>query len=100
MNYSETPVFKHDCDDCKFMGHVMNHDLYCCSNLGSIIMRYSSEGKDYHSGVTFAQESFFNKAIKHYAHNDDLIILFLYRETMLRAIARGYVTNPSLEYIK
>lgn len=25
-----TPKYKHDCEECKFLGHEFNHDVYIC----------------------------------------------------------------------
>ena len=44
------PLWKHDCDACKFLGTRKNLDWYVCEEgaLGrSIIARYSDEGPDY-----------------------------------------------------
>jgi hypothetical protein len=49
--------FKHDCEDCVFLGQHNEFDLYFCpspSLHSTVIARYSSEGSDYHSGVEFA----------------------------------------------
>jgi len=49
------PIFTHDCDTCKFLGHVLtvngNADVYysCDSreNYRNLIFRYSDEPADY-----------------------------------------------------
>jgi hypothetical protein len=42
----EQPVFKHDCSNCRFLGHVNNHDLYACGS-NSVVARYGNKGEDY-----------------------------------------------------
>jgi len=51
---SNTPRFKHDCEDCKFVGRQGQADVYLHSTILSIeivkvtlIKRHSSEGSDY-----------------------------------------------------
>jgi len=51
--------FKHDCDDCIYLGQYNEFDLYFCPGTGeqyteTVIARYSDEGNDYHSGMEFA----------------------------------------------
>ena len=99
MNYYSEPLYIHDCDGCKFMGHVMNHDLYYCPAPGEIVMRRSSDGPDYRSGLNFAQEKFFNSVMNDCSKDETIILMLLYREALLRAITRGYVTNPSIDDI-
>ena len=41
----ETPVFEHDCDNCRYLGHYDNHDLYVCN--WSVIARYGNDGPEY-----------------------------------------------------
>jgi hypothetical protein len=92
MNYSENPQYDHDCDRCKFLGHVLGNDLYWCEGSDeTIIQRHSSKDSDYSSGLPFGSENFFNNAIKQ-ANEKRIIHLFLYREAMLRAIARNYIS--------
>lgn len=55
------PQFKHDCNDCKFLGRYTTPsgvacDLYFCPQGGripTVIARYSDEGSDYNSGLGF-----------------------------------------------
>ena len=66
-----TPMFKHDCSNCVFLGtyagHVyadndnsrVLHDLYFCPNIENpefptVIARYGNKGEEYQSGMTFA----------------------------------------------
>ena len=45
-----SPKFQHDCTQCKFVAHIDGHDTYICpSFLGSIVLRYSSDGPKYSS---------------------------------------------------
>lgn len=41
------PKFKHDCEDCAFLGHFNAHDVYKCGS--SLLARYSDEGSEYAS---------------------------------------------------
>jgi len=55
------PRYIHDCDACIFLGQYKKYDLYFCGK-GSlvsttVILRYSDEGGDYHSGLTFTVTS-------------------------------------------
>ena len=55
----DKPQFKHDCNDCKFLGQYttpgwVKCDLYFCPQGGripTVIARYSDEGSDYNSGL-------------------------------------------------
>lgn len=55
------PHFKHDCVDCRFLGHYVGRDLYVCgepekessSISGTVIARWSDAGCDYSSGWCF-----------------------------------------------
>jgi hypothetical protein len=40
-------VFKHDCENCTFLGHFYDHDVYTCGK--SIVARYSDEPSKYAS---------------------------------------------------
>ncbi len=65
------PKFKHDCDSCIFLGHFYDHDVYFCGQKGlkesdrellyrtTIISRYSDEGSECASGVSFAQSYYY-----------------------------------------
>jgi hypothetical protein len=41
------PKFEHDCENCTFLGHFYDHDVYQCGK--SLVARYSSEGSQYWS---------------------------------------------------
>lgn len=58
---NETPIYKHDCDRCKFMGNIprpaISHphreaDLYICRSTPNptIIMRVGDAGNSYETG--------------------------------------------------
>ena len=47
------PKYQHDCQECEFLGHYNNHDLYSCSNGPTLIARYGDDGPDYKSGLSF-----------------------------------------------
>jgi hypothetical protein len=64
MPTNEKPQFKHDCEDCTFLGRYRCHDLrwppdydlyYCLQGGGSptVIARYDDEGSHYFSGIVF-----------------------------------------------
>lgn len=42
-----TPKFKHDCENCTFLGHFYDHDVYKCGT--SLVARYSDTGNEYAS---------------------------------------------------
>jgi len=53
-----TPLHKHDCDACQFLGNYNGHDLYICNPTGkrdacTIIARWGSDGPEYRSGLEF-----------------------------------------------
>ena len=56
------PQFKHDCDDCAFLGRSKDgtHDLYFhdsdCECKRTIIARYGNNGPEYKSGMIFGQK--------------------------------------------
>lgn len=45
------PAYKHDCDDCLFLGHWQGLDLYFCPNEPTVIARGGDEGPNYTSGL-------------------------------------------------
>lgn len=49
----ETPLFDHDCDNCKFLGTFKGTDLYFCNNgrRKTLISRCGNDGPDYVSGM-------------------------------------------------
>ncbi len=50
---TETPVFTHDCEDCEFLGGIMNDgfrwDIYTCmTEIGrTVVCRYGDAGEEY-----------------------------------------------------
>ena len=53
-----TPLYKHDCANCKYLATLNNMDLYVCARqnkIDTLIARYSSEPSDYSSGLEFAK---------------------------------------------
>jgi hypothetical protein len=52
---SMKPKFEHDCDDCVFLGHYLENDLYYCPKEPTILARYGADGPEYTSGLTFAE---------------------------------------------
>lgn len=51
----EPARFKHDCDNCDYLGRFKEYDLYFCDNEPTVIGRFSDEGADYTSGMVFAR---------------------------------------------
>jgi hypothetical protein len=57
MSTTEMPKFKHDCDECKFLGTFKDADLYVCPETERVrkacgdtfITRYSDDAWDYSS---------------------------------------------------
>ena len=77
------PKFKHDCDCCNFLGHHQEHDLYHCSQGGSIptvIARWSDYGPDYSSGLSFARH------------------IPILGEASRRAVEMGYLTQKEVDF--
>lgn len=56
-----TPRYKHDCNQCAFIGYVGQIDLYICTgaSVPQIVARESSDDPDYRSGFS---SPLFNKA--------------------------------------
>ena len=75
------PKFKHDCEECQFLGHFRGHDLYYC-NQGdpSLIARYGNSPKFYISGMCIGKE---NKGI----HNSEM------GEAYRRAVKKGLIVE-------
>ena len=52
----ELPRYKHDCEDCIFLGHFEEYDLYYCPDdnpvLTTVIARYGDIGDQYMSGLS------------------------------------------------
>lgn len=53
IQQEQKPRYEHDCDECKFLGHYNEADMYFCHqiNFPTVIIRYSSIGWDYKSGL-------------------------------------------------
>lgn len=53
----EEPQYKHDCDECFYLGRYNGKDLWYHQNpvagLCTVIARRSSEGSDYSSGLLY-----------------------------------------------
>ncbi len=50
--------YTHDCAGCTFLGQWQEYDLYFCLQFGKIptvIARYGDEGREYISGLKFAE---------------------------------------------
>lgn len=47
----DTPKYKHDCDRCRFLGHILGYDVYTCNFNGraSLVARYGDEPASYAS---------------------------------------------------
>jgi hypothetical protein len=76
------PAFTHDCDCCKFLGTYKKHDLYFCAQdhiFPTLIARYSDDGPDYMSGLSFAKVS------------------PMLGEAASRALAQGYLSQATLD---
>jgi hypothetical protein len=44
----KTKKYTHDCNNCRFLGHYFDHDVYLCGE--SVIARYGNEPEEYASG--------------------------------------------------
>ena len=56
MTSNTGPVFKHICDNCEYLGHFDEHDLYYCPKGGpTVIARWGGDGPDYASGMAIAE---------------------------------------------
>ncbi len=49
--------YKHDCEQCIYLGEFSEQDLYFCEQGGipTVIARWSDEGGDYNSGIAAAE---------------------------------------------
>jgi hypothetical protein len=47
--FRKRPRYKHDCDNCIYVGRIDEYDIYYCSHSTSVVARYSDEGPDYTS---------------------------------------------------
>ena len=55
VNNCEPARYKHDCNNCDYLGRYKECDLYYCDNEITVIARFSDEGADYTSGMMFAR---------------------------------------------
>lgn len=80
----EKPKYKHDCNNCEFLGSFEESDLYICSdsNYASLISRESSNPSDYRSGVWIKNKYFGS------SHNSLM-------EALNRAKKKGYINADS-----
>jgi hypothetical protein len=57
----KTPRYTHDCDQCRFIGRLIQYDLWICHEddpvSNSLIARYSSEPSHYASMADFDQRT-------------------------------------------
>lgn len=53
------PVFTHDCESCRFLGHYDGNDLYYCHPktqlLPTVVARFGDDGPEYTSAVPVLQ---------------------------------------------
>jgi hypothetical protein len=62
--FSVEKRYRHDCDECSFIGHLGDGDFYVCSKQGwrTFIVRMGNEGADYFSTPEFVLEKSPNNA--------------------------------------
>ena len=50
--------YRHDCDQCTFLGQFNEHDLYYCGQHGipTVIARFGDMGSEYYSGLAIADQ--------------------------------------------
>jgi hypothetical protein len=79
------PLFPHDCTNCRYLGTVMEYDMYVCersshtNTITSTLARYGPEGKEYVSNAFIEDEI---KAVHRHCSgidNDRARILALFR---------------------
>ena len=61
-----SPQFKHDCENCIFLGHSFDRDLYYDQHTESCIARYGNYGNEYESMPISLVEN-----VRHFADGDD-----------------------------
>lgn len=76
IQYKELPQFKHDCNQCTFLGRFssdVDYDLYYCpqGRIPTVIARYSNHGPDCMSGLGFTLTPL--KEAERRAHNLNLL---------------------------
>lgn len=77
------PKFKHDCDCCSFLGHHEEHDLYFCTQGGTVptvIARWDDYGPAYSSGLSFARR------------------IPILGEAGRRAVEKGHITQKEFNF--
>ncbi len=50
-------LFKHDCENCTYLGTFEGRDLYACARnniVDTVIARYGNQGSEYASGLAFS----------------------------------------------
>lgn len=46
----EEPTFKHDCDNCQYVGMYEEYDVYACGGvIPTMVLRFGYEGHEYES---------------------------------------------------
>lgn len=52
------PKFQHDCEDCVFLGHFMDHDLYWAGHalFPGFVFRYGNKGPEYLTAGVLSQD--------------------------------------------
>lgn len=79
------PRFKHDCNECVFLGSYRqeiggDYDLYYCSKLfPTVIARFGHEGSDYISGMALAKAD----------------VIPSLTEALKRAVEKGYYKDEN-----
>ncbi len=59
------PLYKHDCDDCIYLGAFGLRDLYYCPSGVTLVARRTSDGPDYTSGIGYVgRNEFITEAFK------------------------------------
>jgi len=80
----EMQKYIHNCDGCKFLGHLLGHDLYFCNkSLDTVILRFGNNPPDYLSGPLYKRH-YSDPAIAQAKGDKELILLLLFREAYLR----------------
>jgi hypothetical protein len=86
---NNTPTFKHDCNNCVFLGGITAGgrlaDLYYCDGevaRPTVIARYSDDGPDYSSGLAFGDLDMAGEIVAGTGHIAELVVA---RELAIRA---------------
>lgn len=58
----QTKLFEHDCTTCKFLGHLEEHDIYLCPQMGlsTLLARFGNDPQEYASMPPFLLKSVAN----------------------------------------